>query len=209
MIKLVWKALESSAVYRGFIDVVGARAFRSRLARDYVRAKAGDCVLDIGCGPADWIEYLPGVDYVGMDFNPDYIRAAEEKFGGRGRFELAAVGPELLERYRGFDLSLAMGVIHHLTDEEAGDLLRLAALALGPGGRFVSLDGVVAEGQSRAARAMVLRDRGRFVRRTEEYERLAREHFGRVEVTVLHGQLRIPYSHIVMVCSEPLVPGTE
>ncbi|MGC1479414.1 MAG: class I SAM-dependent methyltransferase [Chthoniobacterales bacterium] len=207
MIKLFWKALGSSRVYRAFVDVVGAEAFRKRLAADFVRAKSGDRVLDIGCGPADWIEMLPGVEYVGLDFNEDYIRAAKEKYGDRGSFEVASVGPELLERYRDFDLSLAMGVLHHLNNEEARSLLTLAAMALKPGGRFVSLDGVVSSDQSEWARKMVLRDRGRFVRRTAEYEQLAKEAFGTVKCRVLHGQLRIPYTHLVMECSDPLVLG--
>ncbi len=203
MIKLVWKALESSAVYRGFVDVVGAGAFRAKLAKEFVRAKTGDRVLDIGCGPADWIELLPGCEYVGLDFNPGYVEAARVKYGELGRFEVASVGPELLEKYRDFDLTLAMGVLHHLTDEEARSLLKLAAVALREGGRFISLDGVVTEDQTAWARKMVLRDRGRFVRRTAEYEALAKEFFGTVECRVMHGQLRIPYTHLVMECSEP------
>ena len=203
MFRLIWRALDWSWVYRAFGVVTGAERLQRRLVRESFRIEAGERVLDIGCGPGDWLGYLPEVDYTGIDFNPEYIDAARERWGGRGRFEVAAVGPELVGRYRDYDVVLGLGVLHHLDDAEAASMLDLAAGALKPGGRFVSLDGVLTGDQSTLARYMVLRDRGRFVRSAEAYERLARGRFESVEVEVMHRQLRIPYSHLVMVCREP------
>lgn len=33
----------------------------------YVRPKSGDKLLDIGCGPADILNFLPDVEYYGFD----------------------------------------------------------------------------------------------------------------------------------------------
>ena len=44
----------------------------------------------------------------------------------------------------------------------------------------------------------VSRDRGEFVRRREDYVRLAEGCFARVESFVRHDLLRIPYTHLIM-----------
>src|SRR5690606_23814116 len=111
-----------------------------------------------------------------------------------------SVSSDLVGSYRDFDIVLAMGVLHHLDDGEADDLLRMAASALRPGGRFIALDGVLTENQGAIERAIVLRDRGRFVRSADGYERLARARFDDVESRIYHGQLRIPYAHLAMSC---------
>lgn len=166
--------------------------------------KPGDRVLDIGCGPADILEALPPVEYHGFDLSADYIEAARKRFGGRGTFHVEAVDAEQVKQYAGFDLVLATGVVHHLTDAEALDLFRVAAAALKPGGRLVTLDGCLVEGQSPVARWLLKRDRGQFVRGQAAYLALARAVFSKVQPTVTTGLLRIPYTHLVMECSDPV-----
>ena len=78
-----------------------------------------------------------------------------------------------LEEPGTFDLAPANGVVHHLDDDQALALYRLARSALKPGGRFVSFDGAFVDGQSAVARMFLRNDRGRHVRRAEDYERLA------------------------------------
>src|SRR5215207_8251503 len=75
-----------AGVYRTFQRILGGDA-RSTYVREYVRPGPDDRVLDIGCGTADILEYLPmGVDYVGFDANPRYIDHARARFAGRARF---------------------------------------------------------------------------------------------------------------------------
>jgi hypothetical protein len=62
------------------------------------------------------------------------------------------------------------------------------------------LDGVWAAGQSRFAKFLLSRDRGRFVRHADEYVALASTSFSAVNSTVRHDMLRIPYSHIILEC---------
>ena len=45
---------------------VGANALRRRVIQNHVRAKAGDKVVDIGCGPARILRWLPDVQYLGL-----------------------------------------------------------------------------------------------------------------------------------------------
>jgi SAM-dependent methyltransferase len=190
------------AVYRLFQFVVGGTSYRRRYVRDYLRPKAGDRVLDIGCGPCDILECLPDVDYVGIDLSPKYIEAARARFGGRGRFISKPVEEVAVEEPGSFDIVMANGLIHHLDDTSALGVFGLARAAIKPTGRFVSFDGAFVPGQSRVAQMLLNNDRGKFVRSPEAYASLASRVFPEVKVTVRHDLLRIPYTYVLLECSE-------
>lgn len=192
--------LRVAGVYSSFQHFVGGN-FRRRVVAEYLRPRPGDRLLDIGCGPADILEFLPeDVAYVGFDLSEQYIAAARRRYGERGQFHCQRVSASNVDQFGTFDLVLAHGVVHHLDDAEAVQLFELAAAALGPGGRLVTFDGCYAEKQSRIARRMLDADRGEFVRWRPQYEALARRAFDEVEVEVVHDLLRIPYTHIIMTC---------
>lgn len=173
----------------------------SRYLKEYVQPAEGEKILDIGCGPAEVLDYLPSVQYTGFDISPEYIEAAKKKLGNRGRFWCADIGLANLEHERGtFDLALATGVLHHLDDARAADLFALARLALRPGGRLITLDGCYMSGQSRVARWLLERDRGKFVRSQPQYEHLATSAFLKVESYVRCDFFRAPYTVLVMRC---------
>jgi hypothetical protein len=50
-------------------------------------------------------------------------------------------------------------------------------------------------------RYLLSRDRGKFVRTLPEYEALARTQFDRVATYIREDVLRIPYTHLIMVCT--------
>lgn len=190
--------LSLAPLYSLFGIIIGGKNARKLYLKTHIRAQSGFRVLDIGCGPATILEHLPSVDYHGFDLSADYIASARNKYGNRGSFAVHAVNYDLAITYKDFDLVLANGVIHHLTDEEALDLLRLANSALKPGGRLVTLDGCFVPEQSAAARFMLKQDRGKFVRTREEYLNIAGTVFSNVSSSIYLKLLRIPYTHIVM-----------
>lgn len=192
--------LSQAGVYRLFARLVGAAHGRRLYVGRYIRPRAGDRILDIGCGPADILEALPAVDYHGFDLSADYIGSARKRFGSRGQFQVEAVNAELVRKYAGFDLVLATGVLHHLTDAGAVDLFRVAHAALKPGGRLVTLDGCFQSGQSFVARQLLRQDRGKHVRDEAAYVALARQVFGEITPAVTTDLLRIPYTHLIMEC---------
>jgi SAM-dependent methyltransferase len=193
--------LEIPAGYRLFRWLVGgASAWKIYLA-EYVQPAPGDRILDLGCGPADVLDFLPAVSYTGLDISPEYIRSAKERFGSRGRFLCGDVGSATIEKERGlFDLVLATGVVHHLDDAQAACLFDLARRVLRPTGRLITYDGCYVSQQSRLARWLLARDRGKFVRTREDYLRLASAHFAKVETHLRHDLLRLPYTHLIMRC---------
>ena len=186
--------------YRFFQNLVGARPARREYVRSYVRPRESDCVLDFGCGPGDILEFLPSVKYVGLDMNANYIAAAIRRFGMRGSFRVGKVSSKTVYEEAAYDLVLAVGLVHHMADEEAAQVFRFAARALKPSGRLVTLDGCLVEGQSAIARYLLLTDRGRHVRGVEEYVRLARQVFPTVKPIVRHDLMRIPYTHLILEC---------
>lgn len=196
------KLLAVPGAYRLLGKVVGLGKDRSVYAREHVRAKKGDRVLDIGCGPAEILGWMPEVDYVGFDMSPEYIGAAQKRWGDRGRFYCKRVSEESLDEHRDFDVVVATGVLHHLDDAEAEKLFRLAHAALVPGGRLITLDGCWAPGQSRIAKLLLSRDRGQHVRQKDAYVELASRVFPRVLPTVREDLLAVPYTLLVMECEK-------
>lgn len=193
--------LALAPVYSLFRRLIGRGVARSVYAREHLRVQPGHRVLDIGCGTADILEYLPAVEYVGYDISPRYIERARRRFGSRGEFHCRAIDEELPVAAGSYDLVIAHGVLHHLDDSAARALLRVSRKALRPGGRLVTFDGCFTDDQSAAARLFLSLDRGRHVRSRGAYERLARAEFDAVRSFVRHDLIRIPYTHIILECT--------
>lgn len=197
--------LSTPALYSLFQIAVGSRRARVEITRRHIRPRGGDRVLDIGCGPGDYLTFLPAVTYVGFDESARYIETARRRFRDRSpapSFFCERVSRASLGEPNSFDIALAMGVLHHLDDSEARDLLHLAHAALRPGGRLVTIDPCVGEGQSSLARYIVLRDRGQHVRGRGACEALASRVFASTSSYVRHDLLRIPYTLLVLECSK-------
>lgn len=92
---------------------------------------------------------------------------------------------------------MATGVLHHLDDEQAVGLMRLAHSALRAGGRLITTDPCFAGDQSVVSRFLVSHDRGQNVRDAAGYEALARAVFESPRIEVRH-KAWIPYTHCYM-----------
>ncbi|OGQ13224.1 MAG: hypothetical protein A2138_11475 [Deltaproteobacteria bacterium RBG_16_71_12] len=195
------RVLNDPRVYVITQRVLTSDARTRRWVDAMLRPRTGQRVLDIGCGPADLLRFLPGVDYVGFDSSAEYVASARAKFGARGRFEHARVDAATLDGLGRFDLVIARGVLHHLEDAEAEALFALARQALVPQGRVVTLDACWAAGQHPLARLLIARDRGQNVRDAAGYRALAARVFDEVKVEVRHDLMRVPYTHCSMEAS--------
>ena len=197
------RVLSHSGVYDAFQAMVGSAAARRRICTEVFRAKAGTTIVDVGCGTAQILDFLPpGVRYFGFDLAQAYIDAATARFGGRGSFHCQDV--TLLSRAEipPCDLAIAIGVLHHLDDSGARNLLENLYDRLAPGGRMITIDPAFDEGQGWLARALIRSDRGRNVRSGPEYLALAPERFRDRKLSVRHDLLRIPYTHAIVECAK-------
>ncbi|MDX8391359.1 MAG: class I SAM-dependent methyltransferase [Mariprofundaceae bacterium] len=190
------------SIYNLSQRVVGAERARRMLIRDYFPPMHAGSLLDIGCGTAEILRHLPeGMSYSGFDASQSYIAEARRSFGQRGSFRAELVSAATLDGMEKFDVVLAFGLLHHLDDDDATSLFRLAAQALKPTGMLITMDPVFTTGQHPLARWLISRDRGRSVRSPEGYQTLARASFPLVNHHLRHDMLNIPYSHTIMQCT--------
>jgi SAM-dependent methyltransferase len=200
MLETIRSVLALPQAYQLFFNVIGAPGRSRILVREYIRPKPGDRILEIGCGPGTIVPYLPVSEYVGFDASPEYIEQARNRFPG-AKFVCERVSQFTLAERDYFDIVLALGILHHLEDEEALQLFKIAHAALKPGGKLVTLDGVWTKDQSRASRYIQARDRGQFIREEKAYIRLAEQVFPKIASSIRHDLLRIPYTHLILECT--------
>ena len=113
----------------------------------------------------------------------------------------------LLNDLGSFDVVLALGVLHHLTDSEAESLALLASSALKPGGRLLTFDGCYIPEQNPIARFLLSIDRGRFVREPRGYTSILEKAFAEVNYQVIHRK-PIPYTHFITFSKNVVVDKT-
>jgi 2-polyprenyl-3-methyl-5-hydroxy-6-metoxy-1,4-benzoquinol methylase len=200
MIETIRSVLDSPLGYRAWSKLLGVRRYSQVLVKEHIRPESTDRILDIGCGPGTLAPFLPTAGYVGFDASSEYIALARKRFPSL-HFVCERVSEYTLAEHGHFDIVLACGILHHLDDEEAVQLFRVAHEALKPGGRLVTHDGVWTRDQSRIAKYLLARDRGQFVRTEEQYVTLASEVFSTVRHQIRHDLLWIPYTHILLECS--------
>lgn len=197
----VRKILSIPIVYSMLQNLMGAHSGRIRFVREFLRLEQSTKLLDLGCGPADILDYLPeSVVYYGFDISDAYISRAQEKYGDRGVFRCQLLTHSDLSTLPRFDVVLAIGVLHHLDDDVARELVGLAHAALCPGGRLITVDPCWVAGQNPVARFLISKDRGQNVRDAEGYESLVEPIFSSRSITVRHRSW-VPYTHCFMECT--------
>ncbi|MEY2959183.1 MAG: hypothetical protein RLZZ01_1751 [Actinomycetota bacterium] len=191
-------------VYVGVQHLLGAHRPRHR-AIELLDLGHDDVMIDIGCGPAYYFDRLPtGTTYFGFDTSSRYIAWSTARFGDRGSFTSAVFDEDAAASIPRPTAAALFGLLHHLPDDEADQLLRLIGRSLGAGGRAVSVDTCFFDGQGRVDAWLSARDRGEFVRRTERFEEMASSVFGSVETELLAATPRMPTSHWIMRMSDPV-----
>jgi len=95
--------------------------------------KPGDRLLDVGCGVGEASCLAgPGIEYLGIDIDPEYIAYARRLYGRDG-VEFSCQRLEELEQP--FSKAIVVCVLHHLSASEVARLgQRLRQLVTGPVG---------------------------------------------------------------------------
>ena len=199
------KFLAFSRLYDLMGNLVGGNNARKWLATNVWNVKGGETIIDIGCEPGSILEYLPqNISYWGVDISENYIRSARRRFAGRGTFFLGTARDFLKHddsHLTSADLVLCNGLLHHLSDDEAIEVLKLSKQLMKPSGRLICLEGTFLARQTRLSRWIVSTDRGRHVRSEQEWKNLIAQVFDSCSTSILTGLLRIPYTHIIIECS--------
>lgn len=196
--------LSHPLIYNFWQICLGTKKARTEYVQKYIRPSNYDKILDIGCGTADILDFLPAtVEYFGFDLNNDYIEHAKNKFGTRGKFICKDIN-NFTSGLPQFDIILANGVLHHLNNQEATKLCNSAASCLNDTGRLVTIDCCYLKKQALLARFFISKDRGQDIRTPEGYQSLAKQSFNELSFQITHNLLRIPYTHFIMECRKPI-----
>jgi 2-polyprenyl-3-methyl-5-hydroxy-6-metoxy-1,4-benzoquinol methylase len=196
--KGIWSPLAVPWVYDGLHHVIGARRWLRRFARDVVKAGKGTRVLDIGCGTGALLGYLPGAIYVGLDRSEACIERAKRTYGERGTFICDDVGNLSDYSLPQVDVAVAIGLLHHIDDIQALDLLRDTKATLRPGGRLITVDPCFHSAQSVIQRFVVGHDRGKNVRNFVEYQELCARVFGTLSANWEASHFPFPHSMCIL-----------
>jgi SAM-dependent methyltransferase len=194
------KLLNIPFFYNGLQRLIGAMRAREIVVREYLQPEINHSILDIGCGTGYVINYLPECRYIGFDINSTYIEYARRHYGGRGEFHQKYLTREILESFGLFDRVMMNGLLHHLDDTSATNLLQLAKSALKPQGIVVGIDGCHREGLSAVERWVLKNDRGQYVRHQLGYEMILRSVFTNVFVE-MRPDLFLIYRCLVWRCT--------
>lgn len=186
-------------IYKGLMRALGSDRSIRTYVNDFLAPVQGEKVLDVGCGPAQVLPYLPEVNYVGIDLNEKHIAYAREHYGDRGRFIVGNAAEDLHQEAGSFDLISVSALLHHLDDTEAISLFAGLKRLLKPDGRIVTFDNVYLPKQRLAVRVLNSLDSGLNIRSPEGYVGLLDGLNFEVKTHLFHNLLRIPYDHFIMV----------
>ncbi|HOI74688.1 MAG TPA: class I SAM-dependent methyltransferase [Syntrophales bacterium] len=136
-----WRSLLSlPKVYNLGVGLLGSKKANYEIVYGYIKPKLKMRILDIGCGPASILKYLPQyVEYYGIDIDQRYIDAAREKYGDRAYFYCMPLESIYNKELSGFDLVMGLGVLHHLDDVNASAFFSFAAAAINDRGDALQL----------------------------------------------------------------------
>jgi len=200
------RILSFPCFYTLYQHLIGDKKLRHIYVNNYIQPKPGDKIIDIGCGPGEILNHLPGVEYIGFDENERYIHGAQKKFREKATFLCKRITADTINegplKGHWFDIALSNGILHHLNDQEALSLFDLAHKLLKPGGRLFTLDLCYAEKEPWVVRWLVSIDRGKYTRTEKEYLKLASRSFGDIKSYIRNDLYRIPFTIIILACKK-------
>lgn len=183
--------------YKVFQSAVSKRSTTWMIEKEWINGDDSSRVLDFGCGVGHYSKLFKDQVYLGIEPIESCVQTAN-RFLSRENVEFRVGDHRTLSLLNdsSFDLILALGVIHHLNDEDFKVFLSQADRLLIPGGRLVTMDPVLHEKQSRISKWVVSKDRGEWVRENSDYVSNLENVFSVCRVKIYSGLLRIPYDHI-------------
>jgi SAM-dependent methyltransferase len=166
------RLLEHALVYRAWQAPFAERKFAPiRKHNDILAARR---VLDVGCGPGTNAAHFDRNDYLGIDFNPDYIATARRRF--RRDFVIADVTTYTVDPTNRFDFILLNSLLHHIATVDVRRILAHLETLLTDDGHIHILDLVLPDHMS-VARLLAHWDRGDYARPLESWRTLFTERF--------------------------------
>jgi SAM-dependent methyltransferase len=162
--RLTDQIMENTHAYRLWQAPFVSQKFAPVLAHnDLARVRR---VLDVGCGPGINTAYFSGSDYLGIDWNPEYIEYARRRY--QRNFVVADVTRYTASPDERFDFILVNSFLHHIDVPDVHRILSHVSTLLTEDGHIHILD-IMLPRQPSIARSLARMDRGKFPRPVEEW----------------------------------------
>lgn len=117
--------LKYSIIYNLFLKLIGYYNAMEILSNEYILAKSGQRILDVGCGSSLILNWLPKeITYSGYDLNNKHISYNKKKYKTHKYFCKRVSEMSSMEN-NSYDIALAISLIHHINDLEANALFIL------------------------------------------------------------------------------------
>ena len=193
--------LNNPLVYKFVQKVMSGTSFRADIIKKNIKKKKLK-ILDIGCGPAEILTHIPECEYYGYDIDTRSINYAKKKFNKKNyHFFNKRFNEKEIKKLPKFDYVIFFGILHHLNDSEIMKILNLCKKKMKKKSKLLTEDPVIIENQNIIARNLILKDRGKNVRKKKEYISILKKHFKNVKPKITH-QFFIPYTWFTTVCSK-------
>ena len=197
----IYNLINNPLIYKIIQSVMSGTSFRNSIIKKNI-TKSNLKILDIGCGPAQIIEHLPQCDYYGYDIDQRSIQYAKKKYYQKNfHFYCKKFNKTELKKLPKFDFIIFFGILHHLSNKEVYEILKLCKKIMKKNSKLLTEDPILLENQNVFAKFLIKKDRGLNVRDKQEYINLLKKHFKKIKNKVTH-QYFIPYTWFTTVCSK-------
>jgi len=178
-----------------------ARHGTSELIRNQILKPHGvKRVLDFGCGIGYHSKEFIESEYLGIEPLSDCVDKANLMFkNSKNNFILG--DHESLKSIpdSSYDLIIALGVLHHISNSVLDKFIEESHRILKVGGRLTTFDPVYHKGQSRISKWVVSQDRGKWVRTADGYlNPIQKVYRHEPKNKIYTNLLKIPYDHIAI-----------
>lgn len=198
---ILYKILRFSFVYKTFQFLVARKDTYQIIFQNIFQTDENSIVLDCGCGPAQYRNLIKCSKYVGIDFNQKYIQKAISKFPD-DKFYLSDISNFDFKEDDKYSHIILLGLLHHLNDTNAKNLLNKLLKQLTDNGKVVTIDPIYIFNKNgfypKIANYLAFKDRGNYVRTKEEYDQLIDSKSASLQSKAYEKLLRVPLFHYVM-----------
>lgn len=181
--------------------LMSGTSFRKKIIKKNIKKKKVK-VLDIGCGPAEILKYIPNSTYYGFDIDRRSINYAKNKFKNKNHhFHCKRFVAQDLKKVPKFDFVILFGILHHMNNLEAKNILCLCKKVMKKNAILLTEDPIFTKKQNFIAKFLISHDRGMNVRFKNDYINLIKKYFKKVKFKISY-QFFIPYTWFSMVCKK-------
>ena len=160
----IYNLINSPLFYIFFQKIMSGTSFRKKIIIKNIKNSKVK-VLDIGCGPAEVLNYIPNSVYYGYDIDPRSINYAKKKYKDNNHhFFCKKFGKSEIKKLPKIDYVILFGIVHHLNDEEVKNLFELCKKVMKKNAVLLTEDPILIKNQNPIARFFIKNDRGMNIR---------------------------------------------